>query len=192
MSLYTAEDFMPTSAWSGFFQIWTTNGNCSVVRTIWIGSGSGSLTCARGFSRRARFWAPVTTSPPLVLVVWPRQLRCLWLVRKSRFPHILASLVGRLLHSLCSHPQRSPLASGSGTPLVGNQGFPPLSRSPAGMALQSQRKACAYMWGMRLPLSFYRILSFFNGPLCNNNGEVIEFFNFWYMQTELHLYQIPL
>ena len=79
----------------------------------------------------------------LVVVVVPRksEISCDWFGIK--IPHIVASLLGRLLHSLCSRPSTvTTRTTCSGIHLVGNLRFPPFNRSPAGMVLQNQRKAC--------------------------------------------------
>ena len=84
---------------------------------------------------RARKKAPVSY----------RHLRWCWLLNHSRFApcelfgnqdclHIVASLLGRSTSSPCAlAPQRSPLALRARAHPVGNQRFPPLNRSPAGI-----------------------------------------------------------
>ena len=97
------------------------------------------------FVRCARIWAPVATQPPLVLVDVPRNFVPVK-VRKSRFPHILASLVGRNSSSSCALTHlRSPLASGSGIRLSETYGFLPLVAALQECFLRKQRKARAYM-----------------------------------------------
>ena len=86
-------------------------------------------------------------------------------------------------------PGWSPLASGSGIRLSETYGFLPLVAALRECFLQKATQGTYICARNAVPLAFYRILSFLNGPLCIYNGNVFEIPNFWHMQTELHFCQ---
>lgn len=82
---------------------------------------------------------------------------------ETTFPHVLASLVGRMTSSSCALAlQRSPFALRAQAHFVANLRFAPFTAALQECFLRKQGKACAYMRGMTMPLTFYRHSAFFS------------------------------